>query len=151
MGYSIIQVYCFANKNIIDSLHVACNRVHRSLQGVSRYSSVKSLYTTYNTLPISLLGNLYISKFIYRSLNQNGQLSLHNATCKLFQLNCACHDYPTRISFTNHLYKKSNKAFLSSYVNKCCSMWNVIPVNIRNSSSSKTFVSSYKNYLLEKW
>ena len=67
--------------------------------------------------------NLFICKFIYRSLNdQNDQNSVCNATCKLFQLNCAGHNYPTRISFTNYLYKKSNKAFLSSYVNKCCSI-----------------------------
>ena len=59
-----IEVYCLTNKNIIESLHVACNRVLRSLQCVSRYSSVKSLYTKYNTLPMSLLSNLYMSKFI---------------------------------------------------------------------------------------
>ena len=41
-----IEVYCLTNKNIIESLHVACNRVLRSLQCVSRYSSVKSLYNT---------------------------------------------------------------------------------------------------------
>lgn len=146
-----IEVYCLTNKNIIESLHVACNRVLRSLQCVSRYSSVKSLYTKYNTLPISLLGNLYISKFIYRSLNdQNGQLSLRNAACQLFQLNCACHNYPTRISSTNYLYKKSSKAFLSSYVSKCCSIWNEIPVNIRSSPSAKAFIYNYKKLLFEK-
>ena len=63
-----IEVYGFTNKNIIESLHVACNRVLRSLQCVSRYSSVKSLYISYNTLPISLLCNMYICKFIFRSL-----------------------------------------------------------------------------------
>ena len=147
-----IEVYSLTSKYILDGLQIACNRVLRSLQCADRFANVKSLYCAYNTLPVSLLGNLCISKLIYRSLIiSNDNCFSSNATHILFQLNHTCHNYQTRLSATNYLYKKPEKAFLSSYVNKCCTIWNNIPITIRNSSSAKSFIIQYQKYLLDNW
>src|SRR5437870_174306 len=84
-GTSLLNVfYCFTNKNIIENVHGACNSVLRSLQCVSRYSSVKCLYITCQTCLqcVSLYQYLFISKYIYRSLNDQKPLS-SRATCTL--------------------------------------------------------------------
>ena len=63
------EVYCQTNNYIIDPLHIACNRVLRTLQNVDRYSNVKDLYCNYNTLPVNMLSKLRISKLVYKSLH----------------------------------------------------------------------------------
>ena len=144
-----VQIYSDTSMNIIEPLHIACNRVLRALQGVSRFFNVKQLYSNYNALPIHLMGNLYTCKIIYKSLNCKSNMS--HATSELFSLNHVSHNYATRLSATNHLYKKSGKAFHASFVNVGCTMWNRIPVGIRNSASINIFVKSYKEYLFANW
>ena len=36
-----VPIYSYTNKNVIEPLHIACNRVLRALQGVSRFYNVK--------------------------------------------------------------------------------------------------------------
>ena len=143
------EVYCQTNNYIIDPLHIACNRVLRTLQNVDRYSNVKDLYCNYNTLPVNMLSKLRISKLVFKSLHC--QEAMASSTSRLFRLNQACHGYPTRISTSNYLYKKSNRAFYSSFINTCCTIWNDIPEQIRNCASIGTFTITYKKFLLDNW
>ena len=142
-----IEVYSQTNAYIIEPLHIACNRVLRTLQNADRYSNVKHLYCFYDTLPVSLLGKLRLSKLIYKSLYC--QDSVPCSTSHLLKLNQSYHGYHTRISATNYLYKQSNSAFYSSFVNACCTLWNNIPDSIRNCSSIYIFCTMYKKYLLD--
>ena len=144
-----IEVYSQTHNCIIDPLHVACNRVLRVLQNVDRYSNVKQLYQKFDTVPVSLLGKLRISKLVYKSINYPDTIS--SATSHLLRLNQVRHGYSTRISSTNYLYKQSNRAFYSSYVNICCSIWNDIPDKIRNCSTVNTFIKTYMKYLIDNW
>ena len=152
--YSILQycieVYISTNKSTIEPLHIACNRALRTFQGVNRYYKVKQLYSNYEILPIHLLGNLRVCRYIYRSLHFI--CSVPNSTCNLFKvLTESCHDYPTRLKSTSYLYKKPNQAFYSSYVNFGASLWNLVPIDIRTASSADNFVLKYKKYLQESW
>jgi hypothetical protein len=144
-----IEVYSLTYNYIIDPLIIACNRVLRTLQNVDRYHSVKKLYINYDSLPVNLLRNLRICKLVYKSINCSH--SVPSSTSNLLRLNQACHNYPTRISTTNYLYKKSNRAFFSSFANTCCTVWNDIPCVIRNSATITIFIKSYKKHLLENW
>ena len=66
-----IEVYANATWNVLQPLHVACNRVLRTLQGLSRFSNVKDLYVAYDVLPIHLLHKFCMAKLIYKCLNSN--------------------------------------------------------------------------------
>ena len=145
-----IQVYSETKKNILDPLHISCNRVLRALQGVNRSYNVKRLYNNYDVLPVHLLGNLSICKLVYKCVSSSHN-HISSATCNLFRLNNANHAYATRLSSSNYLYKKSCKAFYSSYVNMGCTLWNQIPAPIRNSPSATIFASAYKKFLIDNW
>jgi len=144
-----IEVYSQTYNYIIEPLNIACNRVLRTLQNVDRYSSVKDLYRNYDILPVNLLSKLRICKLVFKCINC--QYTMPSSTSRLFRLNQACHGYPTRISSTNYLYKKSNRAFFSSFVNSYCTIWNNIPDEIRTCSSVNIFTNTYKKHLLENW
>jgi hypothetical protein len=144
-----IEVYGFTNNHIIEPLQIAQNRTLRCLQNVDRYFSVKELYANYNTLPVHLLSKFNLCKLVYTSLNV--QSPSINSVYDLFKLNKPDHNYPTRLSATNYLFKKSNKAFFSSYVNTACSAWNEIPVNIRNCVTINIFAKMYKQHLFTTW
>jgi hypothetical protein len=145
-----IEVYISTNKSVIDPLHIACNRALRTFQGVNRYFNVKQLYSNYNILPVHLLGNLRVCKYIYRSLHVKD--SSTNSTCNLFSaLMNPHHNYPTRLKSTGYLYKKPSKSFYCSYINFGSSLWNQVPIDIRTSNSIENFVIKYKQHLHDSW
>ena len=146
-----IEVYGNATWNILQPLHVACNRVLSwTLQGLSRFSNVNDLYIAFDVLPVHLLHKFRMAKLIYKCLNSNIAV-VPTVISIMFNLNHPCHSYPTRISETNYLYKKSGSAFYKSYVNDACSDWNQIPVKIRNAGSLSSFMKQYKSYLFDTW
>ena len=114
-----IEVYGNATRKILQPLHVACNRVLRTLQSLSRFSNVKDLYIAYDVLPVHLLHKFRRAKMIYKCLNIN--IAVPTVIGAMFDLNHACHSYPTRISETKYLCKKPGSAFNKSYVNDACS------------------------------
>jgi hypothetical protein len=145
-----IEVYSTANKSIIDPLYIACNLALRTFQNANRYHNVKQLYIEYDILPINLLGNLCVAKYIFKSL-QSESMNVSSARNLFRVLNRPFHNYPTRLASTNYLYKKTGKSFYSSYVNFGSSVWNDIPTEIRSVSSVRIFMAKYKKYLLQNW
>ena len=135
--------------NIMQPLHVSCNRVLRTLQGLTRFSHVKNLYIAYDVLPVYLQHKFLMAKMIYKCLKSN--IEMPAVTNAIFNLNHASHNYPTRLSQTNYLYKQSGPAFLKSYVNEACTDWNNIPLAIRNAPTLPSFMKQYKSYLLTNW
>ena len=107
------------------------------------------MYLTYNVLPVHLQHKFCSAKIIYKSINNNAIMS--TVTSNMFKLNSVSHNYPTRLSKSNYLYKKSGPAFYKSYVNAACTNWNVIPPPIRNVKSLSIFMAQYKKYLFDMW
>src|SRR3989442_656174 len=64
-----VEVYGNTTWNILQPLHVACIRVLRTLQGLSRFISVKDMYIAYDILPVHLLHKFCIAKLIHNCLN----------------------------------------------------------------------------------
>ena len=70
-----IETYGNTSWNVLQPLHIACNRVLRTLLGLSRYSHVKDIYLAYNVLPVHLLHKFCCAKIIYKSINDNATMS----------------------------------------------------------------------------
>ena len=107
------------------------------------------MYLAYNVLPVHLQHKVCSAKIIYNSLNNDTIISA--VTRNMFRLNSASHSYPTRLSKTNYLYKKSGPGFYKSYVNAACTDWNYIHSAIRNEKSLSIFTIQYKKYLFDTW
>ena len=144
-----IEVYASATWSSLQPLHTANNRALRTLQNLSRFSNVKQLYIKYNTLPLQLMYKFYLSKLIYKCLNNIYPVS--NIMRSMFNLNVASHRFNTRLSGTNHLYIRSDTAFYKSSVFNSCLIWNNIPILIRNANSLNSFAKLYKSHLIETW
>ena len=143
-----IELYSTACKTSIYPLQISNNRVLRTLQNVNRYYSIKKLHENYNLLPIDLLGNLCICKRVYSSINNHKDA---NPAYDCFKATAPKHSYSTRLSNTNYLYKQANGGFFGSYLNKCCSLWNALPIHIRDSTSTYLFNMNLKKYYFLNW
>ena len=91
-----IEVYGNATWSVLQPVHVACNRVLRTLQGLSRFSNVKDMYIAYDVLPVHLLHRFCTAKLIYKCLHSN--IAMPTVISAMFNLNHASHSYPTRLS-----------------------------------------------------
>jgi len=139
------SVYGKTTSKLLQPLHISCNRVLRTLQYQNRFCNVKQLYLNFNILPVHQLYKLSICKMVYKCLNYNGPVSTAiRDIFKSIQLN---HSYHTRLSNTSYIFPSANHAFIKSYFYDCVSVWNQIPVVIRNSQSLNLFSKHYKSYL----
>ena len=88
------------------------NRILRTLQGLTRFSNVKDLYIAYDVLPVGLhlLHKFCMAKLIYKCIYSKIEVPM--VISAMFNLNHACHSYPTRLSEINYLYKKIRPSFL---------------------------------------
>lgn len=142
-----IEIYGYATWNVLQPLHIACNRVLRTLQGSHRYCNVKDLYVSYDILPVHLLHKYCMAKLIHKCISSN--LPKSTVLANMFDLNHSNHNYSTRLLDSNYLFKKSNVTFYKSYVNEACTDWNKIPPILRNIKLLPTFSREFKQYLLE--
>ena len=87
---------------------------------------------------------------IYKCLNYNGLMS--TAIRDIFKSLQSNHSYHTRLSNTSYLYSSANSVYFKSYVYDCVSVWNHIPIDIRNSQSlsSLRFIVNYLNCIFSK-
>lgn len=141
-----IEIYGKTTLKLLKPLHTSCNKVLRTLQGLSRFCNVKLLYLNFNILPVHQLYNFSVCKMIYKCLNYKGLMSTAiREIFKSLQLN---HPYQTRLSNTSYILTDANRVFFKSYVYDCISVWNQIPIDIRNSKSLNLFSDNYKTYLI---
>ena len=122
-----IEVYGSAKWTTLKSIHVACNRVLRTLQNRDRYCNVKLLYSTYGALPIILQHKFSTGRLIFRCLTNC--TIVPNAIKNLFNLNQALHNYNTRQIGTNYLLNNLDISSFNSLVFIACYDWNRIPMD----------------------
>ena len=140
-----IEIYGKATFKLLQPLHISCNRVLRTLQDQSRFCHVNLLYHNFRILPVDELYKFSVCKMIYKSLNYNGLMS--TAIRDIFKSLQSNHFYHTRLSNTSYLYSSANSVYFKSYVYDCVSVWNHIPIDIRNSQSLNLFSKQYKSFL----
>ena len=141
-----IEIHGKTTLNVLQPLHVSCNRALRTLQGQTRFCNVMQLYSNYKILPVHQLYTFSVCKMIYKCLNYDGLMSA--ATKDIFKPLQSKHSCKTRLTNTNYIYSSSNQIFFKSYVYKCCLEWNKIPITIRNAQSLKSFSDLYKPDLI---
>ena len=99
-----IEIYGKTTLNVLQPLHVSCNRVLRTLQGQSRFCNVMQLYRNYNILPVHQLYTFSVCKMIYKCLNYDGLMSA--AIKDIFKPLQSNHWCNTRLSNTNYIYSR---------------------------------------------
>ena len=144
-----IEVYGSAKWTSLKSIHVACNRVLRTLQNRDRFCNVQLLYKTYDTLPVIQRHKFSTSRIIFRCLTNC--TIVPNAIKNLFNLNETLHNYNTRQLGTNYLLNNRDISSFNSLVFMACYDWNRIPIEIRKLRSFNCFTKSYKTFLLDTW
>jgi len=140
-----IEIYGKTTLQFLQPLHIACNRVLRTLQGQSRFCNVKQLYINFNILPVHQLYKYSVCKMIYKCFNYSGVMS--NAIRDIFKSLQSNHSYHTRLSNTGYIFSSANRVYFKSYVYDLVLIWNQIPIHIRNSQSLNLFSKHYKSYL----
>jgi hypothetical protein len=145
-----ISVYGFATQKSLQSLHISCNKVLRTLQGQHKFYNIKQLYKNYNLIPVQQLQMLTIGCMIYKIIKGEKCL-LSSVMCDIFKFNQGNHSYSTRLVDTNFLYTPANPGFYNSLAYTCCLQWNQIPIIIRNAHCLNTFKVLYKEHLLSTW
>jgi len=64
-----IEIYGKTTLQLLQPLHIACNRVLRTLQCQNRFYNVEKLYINFNILPVNQLYKFAVCKMIYKCLN----------------------------------------------------------------------------------
>lgn len=148
--YSVISfnciIYCNTKWCHIYPLHIAVNRVLRTLQNADRLTHVHDLYKKFLTLPLQLLFRFELGKLVYKSLFCKHLIC--PSTCNLIRYESIqmCHN--TRSTGTYYLSKNADVSFYASYCNIAYSIWNSIPITIRTACSLSRFCHDYKLWLM---
>jgi len=141
-----LELFGTAAKTLLDPLKVTVNRILRVLQDCGRNSNVISLYSNYNTLPISELFKFVVGIIIFKCLyDPNISQSLHDALI----INNPVHMYSTRSLNNMILYRSNAPSYYASLSYLYCTLWNDIPLSIKNIAFLNKFKKTYKLHLLQ--
>jgi len=138
-----IELYANVSKRILNPLSVKCNRILRILQNAPRRAPTYNLYSNFNTLPVSLLFNLFTMKLIHKCMFHS--LLVPNVINRLFIQGSQVHAHNTRIK-NNFIVRNDVSHDSISFYGP--SLWNKLPLSLQNCSSVTSFNKQYKKYLL---
>ena len=136
-----IELYGNVNKCLLNPLLVKCNFLLRLLQNKPRLTSTKTLYSSYETLPIYSLYKLCICKLMH-SITYNSD-SIPVVIKNLFILNNAIHCHHTRSFNLFHVQGKISPEAIS-FVGP--SLWRKLPNSIRDCPNLSIFEKLCKTY-----
>lgn len=137
-----VEAYGTANKTTLHPLLIKNNCILRLLQSKDRYTHIKDLYSSYNTLPINLLHEFQVLKLMHNLVYNNN--SLPDAIKNLFTKNIEVHNHNTRQKYHfNFHHFVSSKAI--SYFGP--SLWSNLPSSLTSLSNINMFLKNLKVYL----
>ena len=129
-----VEIYGSANSKLLKPLILKCNTILRILQDKPRTTSLRELYSCYQTLPVTYLYNLSVLKILHKYVYNCS--ALPSAICSMFFSNSYFHNYNTRSK--DHLSVPVNKNKSIACVGP--SMWTNLPFHIRSCSSFNKFI-----------
>jgi hypothetical protein len=140
-----IEVYGSAQKTLLSSLMISCNRVLRVLQEKQRRYPVHQLYLNFKAMSINNAFKFSILKLMYKCYYMKS--TVPSVIHSLFTLNNSLHDHNTRSNALYHMYhnfsaKSGSGVFLASY------LWNSLPVSVRQCNSFPIFKKKLKLHLM---
>ena len=143
-----LEVYGLSHFSVLKPLLITCNRALRVLQNKPRDYPVTSLYANFNTLPMNLLFKYVLLILVYRCMNISSADSLPIVVKNMFVLNSNIHGHSTRAQSNIHLFKNSCSNSLGSGTYLGSSLWNDMPLSLKNSRNLVAFKKNLKPYLL---
>ena len=131
-------IYCRASKTKLAELDLLYKKVGKIALGVSQTESSLTVYKDMKWLPLHLRGQLHLSNYIYRIMNENCPTNFRNKFRFVSggRNSDICNLYVNRSA--------SHKEF--HYLGAKC--WNNLSSDIRSSSDILSFSKAYKNQLL---
>lgn len=142
-----IEVYANTTLNHLSKIIVLNNKLLRILQHKTIRTHNVELYQNYFTLPVQLLHNYQILIFMHNYVHHRTKLpavfSDYLAENKLI------HNYNTRQKDDFHTHAVKTETGKRAIKYKGSTLWNNLPVDIKNIQSSHTFKYKLKNYLLQ--
>ena len=142
-----IEIYGNASASCLDPLVKLNNKILRILQGKNRYSHIRNLYTEYETLPISLLFQFQILKFVYKSHHTPEFLpAIYN---NYFIPNSVIHQHNTRSKKDLHRFPVRSLIGAKQIKSKGAVLWNDLSFDLKNSFPFSEFKKKLKINLLQ--
>ena len=132
----------------LSKLVVLNNKLLRIIQSKSVRSPVKDLYTAYNTLPLSFLHESRVLVFIHKFIYNKDKLPVIFSS--YFTPNSFIHSYDTRNKSDLHIESIQTAIGKRSVTIKGCSLWNKLPLDLKETKSVKHFKVELKDYYLKK-
>ena len=139
-----IEIYCNTRSSYLSKIERTVNKLLRILQNKRRREiHVIDLYKNYNTLPISSLFKLHVLKFMHAFYFCKEKLPvvLH----AYFVKNSCIHSHNTRNKNDFHVNSVKTYNGIRKITTLGATLWNGLPVKIRNDRSIKNFVFGCKN------
>ena len=137
-----IEVYGKATKCLLNPLLIKCNFLLRLLQNKPRLTNTKSLYSSYDTLPMNLLYKFYIYKLMH-SITYNIN-SVPLVIRNLFDKNNSIHSHFTRSSQLFHVHGSISPEAIN-FIGP--SLWFKLPNDLRECTNSSKFLKLCKQFL----
>ena len=130
-----------------DSLLAIQNKFLQIINFSNQYDSPHPLYSTSKILKVNDLHKLQLASFVYESYMQQNPGEFHSYFTDVTKV----HSYSTRQASDKDLFiprKNTTQYGLYSVRYAGASLWNSIPIDIRNKSSVYSFCKSLKQYYI---
>ena len=140
-----IEIYANTFAKHLNPLIKANNRILRIIQNKPFRTHVQELYKNFNTLPINVLFQFQILKFMHK-FNHFPNF-LPTIYINYFTPNSSIHHHNTRSC--NDLHQQSFKKSIGqrSIKNKGVKLWNSLPVELKTITNANVFIRKVRMYL----
>lgn len=142
-----IEVYGRANQTTINKVQIQQNRSLKILYNKDFYTPTKQLHKDLNVLLVKDIFKLSNAKFVYKYRKDLLPPVFNN----LFIDNRCMYKYNTRQCNNIHLTKANGKYGDLKIAHQGATIWNSLPLKIRNLKSIKNFSKKVKKIILESY
>ena len=142
-----IEVYGRANHAILNKVQIQQNRSLKILYNKDFYTPTKQLHKDLNVLMVKDIYKLSNAKFVYKYKNNLLPEIFEN----LFIDNKHFYKYNTRQSNNIHLTKANGKYGDMKIAHQGATIWNSLPLKIRNLKTVRNFSRKVKKAIIKSY
>lgn len=142
-----ILLFGNATKTNIKRLQIAQNRCLRTLQNMPFLTPINDLLRNYNVLPVCDYFKLECCKLMFKCVYSRNTMPIEIYNKQITNFS---HNYSTRGSRNHLAYIDRSDQFngnIPIYSNNIKSLWNNLPISIRNCNNYSKFISACVSYL----